>query len=256
MSQPVQASTERGVLTLTLDRPQTRNALSGELIARLIDALATAAEDPRVRLLVLGHTGPVFCSGVDLAETEAARASGELPAVRLGELLAALWEWPKPVVAKVGGPARAGGLGLIAAADIAVCATDATFAFSEVRIGVVPAVISATVLPRLTSRAADELYLTGEVFDGTRAAQGGLVTRAVPASDLDAPVDRYVDGLLHPAPAALAGTEALLRRRTGPLRPELADLTAPSVTYCHSAEGVEGVAAFRQKRPPNWAPPP
>src|SRR5256886_179047 len=212
MSQPVQASTERGVLTLTLDRPQTRNALSGELIARLIDALATAAEDPRVRLLVLGHTGPVFCSGVDLAETEAARASGELPAVRLGELLAALWEWPKPVVAKVGGPARAGGLGLIAAADIAVCTTDATFAFSEVRIGVAPAVLSATVLPRLTSRAAAELFLTGEGFDATRAERTGLVTTAVPSTELDAAVDRYVAALLRAAPGALAGTKRLLHR--------------------------------------------
>ena len=254
--EPVHARTGHGVTTLTLDRPPTRNALSGTLIARLIDLVAEAAADPAVRVVVLSHTGPVFCSGVDLAETAAARDTGELPAARLGELLAALWECPKPVVARVGGPARAGGLGLVAAADIAVCTTDATFAFSEVRIGVVPAVISATVLPRLTSRAADELYLTGEVFDGTRAAQVGLVTAAVPASELDAAVDRYVDGLLHAAPAALAGTKALLRRRTGPLRPELAELTALSVTYFHSAEGVEGVAAFRQKRPPNWAPTP
>src|SRR5437763_1575243 len=169
--EPVHARTGHGVTTLTLDRPPTRNALSGTLIARLIDLVAEAAADPAVRVVVLSHTGPVFCSGVDLAETEAARATGELPAARLGELLAALWECPKPVVARVGGPARAGGLGLVAAADIAVCTTDATFAFSEVRIGVVPAVISATVLPRLTSRAADELYLPGEVLGGTRAAQ-------------------------------------------------------------------------------------
>jgi methylglutaconyl-CoA hydratase len=254
MTQPVHARTDHGVLTLTLDRPETRNALSGDLIARLIDAVATAAADPRVRVLVLTHTGPVFCSGVDLAETEAARASGELPAARLGELLAALWEWPKPVVAKVGGPARAGGLGLIAAADIAVCTTDATFAFSEVRIGVVPAVISATVLPRLTSRAAAELYLTGDVFDGTRAAQVGLVTAAVPASELDATVTGYVDALLRAAPGAVAGTKALLRKRSGPLGPDLAELTALSVTYFRSAEAVEGISAFRHKRVPNWVP--
>jgi methylglutaconyl-CoA hydratase len=197
----------------------------------------------------------VFCSGVDLAETEAARVSGELPAVRLGELLAALWEWPKPVVAKVGGPARAGGLGLVAAADIAVCTTDATFAFSEVRIGVVPAVISATVLPRLTSRAASELYLTGDVFDGTRAAQIGLVTAAVPAAELDATVAGYVDALLRAAPGALTGTKALLRKRSGPLAPELAELTALSVTYFQSAEAAEGISAFRTKREPMWVVP-
>ncbi len=244
------------MLTLTLDRPETRNALSTALIERLLDLLARAATDPAVRVLMLTHTGPVFCSGVDLAETEAARASGELPAARLGDLLAAVWDHPKPVVARVGGPARAGGLGLIAAADIAVCTTDATFAFSEVRVGVVPAVISATVLPRLTSRAATELYLTGDVFDGTRAAQVGLVTAAVPASELDATVRRYVDGLLRAAPGALAGTKALLRRRTGPIGSELAELTALSLRYFHSAEGVEGVAAFRQKRDPSWVSPP
>jgi methylglutaconyl-CoA hydratase len=252
----VQAGTERGVLTLTLDRPATRNALSGALIARLIDLLGAAGEDPAVRVVVLSHTGPVFSSGVDLAETEAARATGELPAARLGELLAAIWEHPKPVVARVAGPARAGGLGLVAAADLAVCTTDAAFAFSEVRVGVVPAVISATVLPRLTSRAAAELFLTGDVFDGTRAAQVGLVTAAVPASELDATVTRYVDGLLRAAPGALAGTKALLRRRTAALRDELAELTALSVRYFHSDEGIEGVAAFRGKRDPNWVAPP
>jgi methylglutaconyl-CoA hydratase len=253
--EPVHAETTGGVLTLTLDRPATRNALSGALIARLLDLVAGAATDPAVRVVVLSHTGPVFCSGVDLAETEAARATGELPAARLGELLTALWNCPKPVLARVGGPARAGGLGLIAAADIAVCTTDATFAFSEVRIGVIPAVISATVLPRLTSRAAAELFLTGEVFDGTRAAQVGLVTTAVPATELDVAVRRYVDGLLRAAPGALAGTKALLHRRTGPLEAELAELTRLSVSYFHSDEGIEGVAAYRQKRDPAWIMP-
>src|SRR2546421_8924897 len=187
----LQTSTARGVATLTLDSPANRNALSAALIDQLLDALAQAVADPAVRVVLLTHTGPVFCSGADLAETEAARASGELPAARMGELMGAVWDCPKPVVARVGGPARAGGLGLVAAADIAVCPTEATFAFSEVRVGVVPAIISATVLPRITGRAAAELFLTGEAFDGTRAAQVGLVTAAVPATDLDARVDRY-----------------------------------------------------------------
>jgi methylglutaconyl-CoA hydratase len=177
--------TSGGVLTLTLDSPRNRNALSSALIDRLLTAFAGASADPAVRVVVLSHTGPVFCSGADLAETAAVIAGPtsphpaspsrptappsptaspsppRVPAARLGELLAAIVECPKPVVARVAGPARAGGLGLIAAADIAVCARPATFAFSEVRIGVVPAVISAAVLPRLTSRAAAELYLTG-----------------------------------------------------------------------------------------------
>ncbi len=248
----VATASARGVATLTLDSPTNRNALSSALISQLLDALAGAVADPAVRMVVLSHTGPAFCSGADLAETEAARATGELPAARMGELLQAVWECPKPVVARVGGPARAGGLGLVAAADIAVCPTEATFAFSEVRLGVVPAVISVTVLPRLTSRAAAELFLTGEVFDGTRAAQVGLVTAAVPATDLDARVDRYVTALLRGAPGALAGAKELLHRTPGTFDDDLAELTALSVSYFRSAEGLEGVAAFRQKRDPGW----
>jgi len=248
----VATASARGVATLTLDSPTNRNALSSALISQLLDALAGAVADPAVRIVVLSHTGPAFCSGADLAETEAARATGELPAARMGELLQAVWECPKPVVARVGGPARAGGLGLVAAADIAVCPTEATFAFSEVRLGVVPAVISVTVLPRLTSRAAAELFLTGEVFDGTRAAQVGLVTAAVPATDLDARVDRYVAALLRGAPGALAGAKELLHRTPGTFDDDLAELTALSVSYFRSAEGLEGVAAFRQKRDPGW----
>ena len=248
----VATASARGVATLTLDSPTNRNALSSALISQLLDALAGAVADPAVRMVVLSHTGPAFCSGADLAETEAARATGELPAARMGELLQAVWECPKPVVARVGGPARAGGLGLVAAADIAVCPTEATFAFSEVRLGVVPAIISVTVLPRLTSRAAAELFLTGEVFDGTRAAQVGLVTAAVPATDLDARVDRYVTALLRGAPGALAGAKELLHRTPGTFDDDLAELTALSVSYFRSAEGLEGVAAFRQKRDPGW----
>ena len=126
-----------------------------------------------------------------------------MPVGRLGDVLAAIWESTKPVVARVGGAARAGGLGLIAAADIAVCTRNATFAFTEVRIGVIPAVISATVLPRLDSRAAAEFYLTGELFDGDRAAEIGLVTAAVDATELDATVAHYTAALVRGAPGAL-----------------------------------------------------
>ena len=177
----VRSATARGVATLTLDSPANRNALSTALMGQLIDLLAAAAADDTVRVIVLDHTGPVFCSGADLKETAASYASGTVPAGRMGDVLAAIDECPKPVVARVGGPARAGGIGLIAAADLAVCAEDATFAFTEVRIGVIPAVISSTVLRRLAPRAAAELYLTGDTFDGRRAAEIGLVTAAVPA---------------------------------------------------------------------------
>jgi methylglutaconyl-CoA hydratase len=251
----VRSVTVAGVTTLTLDSPANRNALSTPLMRELLDALGEALTDHDVRVVVLSHTGPVFCSGADLKETAEARASGRVPAEMIADVLAALWEFPKPTVARVAGPARAGGLGLIAAADIAVCTREASFAFSEVRLGVIPAVISATVLPRLAPRAATELYLTGDVFDGVRAAEIGLVTAAVPAEELDGKVRGYCESLVLGGPLALAGTKQLLRRTpTGPIRAELADLSARSAGYFRSAEGREGVAAFREKRPANWIP--
>lgn len=243
------------VRTLTLDNPGSRNALSTAVLRGMLDDLAAAAADPACRLVVLTHTGPVFCSGVDLKETAAARPGDKLPAELLADVLAVLWEFPKPVVARIAGPARAGGLGLIGAADIAVCAREATFAFTEVRLGVIPAVISSTVLPRLAPRAAAELYLTGDVFDGTRAEQIGLVTAAVPAEELDARVSAYCASLLRGGPLALAGTKQLLRRtRNESIRAELADLAHRSAGYFRSAEGREGVAAAREKRDPEWVP--
>ena len=153
------------------------------------------------------------------------------------------------------GPARAGGLGLIAAADLAVCTLDATFAFSEVRIGVIPAVISATVLPRLSARAAAELFLTGATFDGARAREIGLVTAAVPTEEVDAAVASFVAALVRGAPGALRGTKELLRRRKADtFRDEVTAMTELSVSYFGSAEGIEGIMAFRDKRDPNWIP--
>jgi methylglutaconyl-CoA hydratase len=251
----VRTVTAAGIATLTLDSPANRNALSTPLMRELLDALSAALTDPGVRAVVLSHTGPVFCSGADLKETAEARANGRVPAEMLADVLAAIWEFPKPVVARVAGPARAGGLGLIAAADIAVCTRDATFAFSEVRLGVIPAVISATVLPRLAPRAAAELYLTGNVFDGDRAAGIGLVTAAVPAEELDGAVTGYCDALVRGGPLALAGTKQLLRRTpAGSIRADLAELSESSAGYFRSAEGREGVAAFREKRPASWIP--
>lgn len=252
----VRTSTTAGVTTLTLDSPANRNALSTPLMRTLLDHLGAARSDPAVRVVVLSHTGPVFCSGADLKETAEARETGKVPAELLADVLAALWEFPKPVVARIAGPARAGGLGLIAAADLAICTRDATFAFSEVRLGVVPAVISATVLPRLAPRAAAELYLTGNVFDGERAAAIGLVTEAVEAEGLDATVRAYTKALVLGGPLALAGTKQVLRHRPADsVREDLAELSERSAGFFRSAEGREGVTAFREKRAANWVPP-
>jgi methylglutaconyl-CoA hydratase len=252
----VRAQTADGVATVTLDSPDNRNALSMALIDDLIGAVEAAGADDAVRVVVLTHTGTVFSSGADLRETAAAFATGAVPASRMGLALAAVWDSPKPVVARVAGPARAGGLGLVAAADIAICTADASFAFSEVRLGVIPAVISATVLPRLTARAANELFLTGETFDGARAAEIGLVTAAVPADELDATVAAHVAALKRGAPGALAAAKALLRRGARPLREDLTELTEQSVRFFTADEGREGVLSFLEKRPPSWVAPP
>ncbi|MCW6008046.1 enoyl-CoA hydratase/isomerase family protein [Micromonospora sp. CPCC 205371] len=245
----IQVDRARGVATLTLDSPHNRNALSTPLMTQLLVEIDKAVADEAVRVLVLSHTGPVFCSGADLKET----AAGVAPTGLLADVLAAIWESPKPVVARVGGPARAGGLGLVAAADIAICAEEATFAFSEVRIGVVPAIISATVLRRLAPRAAAELLLTGDAFDGRRAVNIGLVTAAAPAEALDATVASYCGALLRGGPLALAGTKRVLHRPpAATVREDLADLAALSAEFFDSDEGREGVLAFREKRAPRW----
>jgi len=253
----VRYATDAGVATITLDSEHNRNALSIQLMSELLAGLITAIGDDAVRVIVLSHTGRVFCSGADLKASSAPSPGTDLPVAGLPEILVAIRKSPKPVVARVAGPARAGGLGLIGAADLAVTTEDATFAFTEVRIGVIPAVISATVLPRLAPRAAAELFLTGDVFDGRRAAEIGLVTAAVPAADLDATVARYVSSLVKGAPAALAGAKALLDR-TEPdlLRAELNQLASLSAEYFTSAEGQEGITSFREKRAPSWVPAP
>lgn len=247
-------ATRRGVATVTLNSDANRNALSTALMRQLLDHLAAAAADDTVRVVVLSHAGRVFCSGADLKETAAARKAGEVPAALLTEVLATLWEYDKPVIARIAGPARAGGLGLIAAADIAVCAAEATFAFTEVRLGVIPAVISAPVLRRLRPRDASELYLTGTVFDGRRAEAIGLVTRAVPAVDVDIAVAGYAEDLVRGAPGALTGAKTLLRMGTDSIRDELDALAKTSAEYFLSAEGREGVAAYAEKRDPAWMP--
>ncbi|GLZ39631.1 enoyl-CoA hydratase family protein [Actinokineospora sp. NBRC 105648] len=243
-----------GVARVTLDSPHNRNALSTQLRGELRDHLAAAIADDDVRVIVLDHTGPVFCAGMDLKEAGGASSSAqgvnEFPAI-----LEQIWTSPKPVVAKLAGPARAGGVGIVAAADIAVAAETATFAFTEVRIGVVPAIISVTVLPRLLPRAAHELFLTGELFDAERAVRIGLINSAVPADRLDAEVDRYTGMLSLGGPTALAATKEMLRRqRPDEMSADFAEMLSLSAGFFASAEGQEGITAFAQKRKPNWVP--
>ena len=251
MTELVHLDVERGIATVTLDSPANRNALSAQLRQELAGHLDTAFADDAVRVIVLTHAGTVFCSGMDLKEASGGAVAGQ----EFPRILESIWASPKPVVARLAGPARAGGLGLVAAADIAVAADSVSFAFTEVRIGVVPAVISVTVLPRLLPRAANELFLTGEAFDAARAVQIGLINSAVPAEQLDEEVRRYTDMLALGGPIALAATKGMLRaKRPESMQDDLAEMLALSGRHFTSDEGKEGMAAFLEKRKPSWVP--
>lgn len=241
-----------GIATITLDSPRNRNALSAQLRRELLGHLDAAIESSAARAIVLTHTGTVFCAGADLKESRGASAEdqgvNEVPAILLR-----IWTSPTPVLARVSGAVRAGGVGLVAACDLAVAAEGVTFGFSEVRIGVVPAVISVPLVPKVSPTALHELFLTGEPFDAHRAAAIGLITSAVPADGLDDEVRRYTDMLRLGAPGALAATKELLRRpATRTMADDFAAMTAFSAERFASDEGQEGIRAFGEKRPPAW----
>jgi len=234
---------ERGIETLSLDSPDTRNALSAPLVAELSDALTDCAKDTDVRAIVLTHTGNTFCAGADLRNPP--------PPDALVAVLRQMVEAPKPIVARVTGHVRAGGLGLLAACDIAAASGEATFAFTEVRIGVAPAVISLPLLPRTDPRALARYYLTGERFGAPEAARIGLLTTA--AEDVDDSLAPILDGLRRSAPEALAETKRLLTARVlETFDRDAADLTALSARLFASAQAREGMTAFLERRDPAW----
>jgi enoyl-CoA hydratase len=234
----------RGIETLTLDSPHNRNALSAALVGELADSLAKGENDGDVRAFVLTHTGNTFSAGADLRNPPDPDA--------LVGLLRQIVELPKPVVARVTGHVRAGGLGLLAACDIGVASTQATFAFTEVRIGVAPAVISLPLLPRTDPRALARYYLTGERFDAAEAVRIGLLTAA--GDDVDDVLEPILDGLRRAAPQGLAETKRLLTARVlEAFDRDAADLTALSAHLFSSAQAREGMTAFLERRDPEWA---
>jgi enoyl-CoA hydratase len=244
---------------LTLNSPHNRNALSATLVGQLRDGLRTAAADAGVRAVVLGHTGGTFCAGADLSEASgSAPADPEAVAVErareLTAMLRALIECPLPVIAAIDGHVRAGGLGLVGACDIVVAGPRSTFALTEARIGVAPAIISLTLLPKLTARAAGRYYVTGEKFDAPRAAEIGLVTEAV--DDVSAAVASLVTELSKGSPQGLAASKALTTASIlAGFDRDQERLAAQSARLFVSAEAREGMLAFLQKRPPSWVAP-
>lgn len=242
---------ERAIATITLGSPENRNALSTPLVTALREHLASAAADADVRAVVLTHTGTVFCAGADLKE-QASEGGPEQGTRRMLELLRAIVELPKPVIARIDGAVRAGGLGIVGACDIAVAGPKASFAFTEVRLGLTPAIISLTTLGRMTERAVSRYFLTGATFGSQAAADCGLVTAA--ADDLDAEVVAITDALRACSPQGLAETKTLVTRDLLTAFAERGDeVQALSARLFASEEAREGMLAFLQKRPPRWA---
>ncbi|MFJ1545075.1 enoyl-CoA hydratase family protein [Streptomyces sp. NPDC088246] len=237
---------DRGITTLTLDSPANRNALSAQLVGELSTALDACAADDTVRAVVLTHTGNTFCAGADL--------TGPPDPAAFVALMRQIVALPKPVVARVTGHVRAGGLGLLGACDISAAGPGASFALTESRLGLAPAVISLPLLPRIDPRAAARYYLTGERFDATEAARISLITIAVgSAEDIDKALVPVLDGLRKASPQGLAASKELVTATVRKSFDQYAeDLIARSAALFASAEAREGMTAFLERRDPVW----
>ena len=240
-----------GIATITLDSPHNRNALSSQLVADLTDRLSAVDGDAGVRAVVLTHTGTTFSSGADLSEARSGSMSGA--AARLLTLMRAIIDLGKPVIARIDGNARAGGVGLIGACDIVVAGPGCSFAFTEVRLGLAPAVVSVALLPRIDPRAAARYYLTGETFDSADALRIGLVTIA--AADVYEAVAAIAAQLLLASPQGLAESKRLTTAEVRAAIDRDGDrMVELSARLFASEEAHEGMVAFLERRPPRWVP--
>ena len=249
-----------GVAHVTLNRPEKRNALDRTTIAALISELHQCKCNPAVRVVQITGAGKTFCAGADLtemqAQSHASEAANLADARLLATLLADLDSMPKPTLARVNGDGYGGALGLLGACDIVVVADDAKFAFTEVRLGIIPAVISPFVLGKMGERAARRYFLTAETMSAATLKELGLAHEVVPADMLDASCASVTDGLLKAAPGALAEAKALIRdvcqlssRDKGPTS---ADMGARLARLRVQPEALEGFSAFFAKRKANW----
>lgn len=253
-------SVRSGVARLTLNRPEVHNALGTRTVQEVRDCIERVARDPGVRLLLIAGEGRSFCAGADIqAMREACDAGWEdnrREAADIGQLFHLLHRLPRPVVARVHGAARGGGSGLVCASDIVIASERASFAFTEVRLGIVPAVISPYVLRRIGEGAARFLFLTGRRVDAHTALRLGLVDRVVAPDALDEAVGETVGELIRGAPGALASCKELVSR-VASLTPEEALRVTPEILaeMRNQDEAREGLEAFLEKKSPAWVMP-
>lgn len=251
MSEAVLYDLRRDAAWLTLNQPEKRNALSDEVVATLLQHLQQANADPQVRTIVITGAGSAFCAGADLKSGGMRASDSENPFVTV---MKTIWNGPKPVIARINGPAFGGGVGLAAACDIAVAADSVAFSFSEVRIGVIPAMISVVVLPKLGPQQTMYLFLTGERFSAQRAVDLGLIHRSVPADQLDAAIDDITGMIRLGGPNAVRAAKDLIRKVPAMSMDDAFRWTSEIISGLFaSPEATEGMSAFVQKRKPSWA---
>jgi methylglutaconyl-CoA hydratase len=251
----------RGVATITLDRPEVRNAFDATMIAELTEVATALAADDDIRVVVLAATGTrVFSAGADLNWMGSMKdwtfEENVADSRRMDAMFRALWDLPKPLIGRINGHALGGGTGLTAVCDIAIAVEEATFGFTEVLLGIVPAVISPYAVRKVGRSFARSVFVTGERFDARRALTAGLVHEVVDADGLDAAVERAVDRCLAAGPQAAGVAKSLTELALQPLDEATARTVEVIAAQRVSEEGQEGMGAFLAKRPPAWAPDP
>ena len=250
-----------GVATLVLSRPEVRNAFNDEVIAELTQAFTQLGQDRQVRAVVLAAIGPAFCAGADLnwmrRMADYTRAENVADAGQLADMLRVIYECPKPTVARIQGDVFAGGMGLVAACDMAVSVNTATYCLSEVKLGLIPATISPYVIRAMDARAAHRYFLTAERFDAQEAHRIGFIHSVVSADALDAKVAEITLALVSASPAAVKACKQLVQDVAGrEISAELIARTVQGIADIRSSvQGKEGVQSFLQKRKPNWLVP-
>lgn len=250
----LEANVVGGVMTITLDDQERRNALSYQLVRELVGAIDEAEHDDDVRVVVVTNHGSTFCAGANLVERIHLADTERGDAIEVSEIFRRIRHSPKPFVGRLSGHCVAGGVGLAAVMDISVAVDTATFGFTEVRLGVTPAIIAVVCLPKMRVADAQNAFLRGNRFGAGEAARMGLINQAVPREELDDKINSIVDDLLAGEPRALAFAKQLASSVSSMTEEEaFAWTSARSAEFFHSNEAREGISAFLEKRPASWS---
>jgi methylglutaconyl-CoA hydratase len=256
----IETELKQGIAYIWLNRPEVRNAMNAAMFVDLHHALETAIANPLARVIVLGGRGKAFCAGGDLSWMKTAKEmsveQAKADSMPLAFLLRKIHDSPKPTVARVHGPAFAGGMGLVAACDVAVCSSDVKFSLSEVKLGLIPATISPYVMKAMGANQSRRYFITGEVLDAVEAYRIGFVHEQVAPEELDNCLNKILGHLTQGAPNALQETKQLLRDVThAPINDALSEDTAGRIARIRASdEAQEGIKAFFEKRAPSWIP--